>query len=736
MTIRTALQSCPARSPEVIRSASCSRSVANSADNPAISAAICLFTAIKALSESINPSLIAPWLRRSRRNGLIVSMSFFARARPSDCRACLKSNPGCRRKDDGWTSRAADGCDRGRAAAARIHFEICSADNSGLRDCIGRQTTTRLRAQKEVYAGPGRNKMRPVNKAPEQPVSRWIRHRFKILAGAILLFMAANLVSVTARKSITADEIVLIPAAYYYLVDDKVNLIGQHPPLCKFLAGLPLLFLQPNEWNPQKVDPTGRPDQNEWDLVQHFWADNRPQFELICFWSRIPMIALTLALGLLVYVFTNDLLGPRAAALAVALFALEPTILAHGRIVQTDIPAAFGLLLSVYALWKYIRAPGRKTACALGAAVAVALLAKYSMLIVVPVVVVAPLALSFMPDARRTNRFRDAILASAIFLVVVNVAYFFNHRALTPGDLKWISDAFPDDSAILTPAVRILRSILPTNMVMGIYWQLHHARVGHPAGLLGMYANHGWWYYFPVAFFFKATIPFLVLSLVSVVWAVRRIIYQREGKWLLLLAPLVLYTALMLTSPIDIGVRYYLPGYIFFVILSASLIDFLLRYRPFKIARSAAILALVWMGFEAAWTYPHYIPYMNQLAVARPHWWYLSDSNVEWGDDSRALAFWLKARGEDRVRGLLLGCFATLDFYQVNYVDALGATIERPPRYTAIGASFLNGSTVPPYELDGRRVPDNTRVNTFDSYRSRKPETIIGNSIYVYRDGD
>jgi hypothetical protein len=397
--------------------------------------------------------------------------------------------------------------------------------------------------------------MRPVNEASEQRVSGWVRHRFEILAGALLLLMAANLISVTARKSITADEIVLIPAAYYYLVDDQVNLIGQHPPLCKFLAGLPLLFVQPNEWKPDKVDPAGRPDQNEWSLVQHFWADNRPQFETICFWSRIPMIGLTLALGLLVFAFARDLLGRRIAALAVALFALDPTILAHGRIVQTDIPAAFGLLLSVYALWKYIRVPGWRTACGLGAAVAIALLAKYSMLLVVPALFVTPLVLSFIPNAQRMSRFRDAILATVVFLFVVNAAYFLNHRALTPGDLKWISDTFPDTSSILTSAIQLLRWILPTDLVMGIYWQLHHARVGHPASLLGMYSNHGWWYYFPVAFFFKATIPFLVLSLASIGWAARRLIYQREARWLVLLVPLALYTAFVLTSPINIGIR-------------------------------------------------------------------------------------------------------------------------------------------------------------------------------------
>lgn len=583
---------------------------------------------------------------------------------------------------------------------------------------------------------PGAIRCGPVNDAISSPPDRiWLRCKFEITAAVVLVVMAANLISVIARKSITADEIVLIPAAYYHWVDHDVQLIGQHPPLSKLLAGLPLLFLQPNEWKPEKTDPAGRPDQHEWDYVMNFWRDNRVSFEAISFWSRVPMIGLTLALGVLVFVFTRDLLGRRPAFLAVLLFSLEPTILAHGRIVQTDIAAAFGLVLTVYALWRYVRAPGWKNACFVGIAAAAAILAKYSMLVVVPAVFVTLAVLFYRQGARRTALLRDAALAAIILLLLVNAAYFFHNRPVTLGDLKWIGESFPESTGKVTAVVRLARWFLPTDLVMGIFWQLHHGRVGHPAGLLGMHGDYGWWYYFPVAFFFKATIPLLVLAIVSILWAILRLSRAREWQWLALLVPLILYSILLMASPIDIGVRYYLPGYIFFVILSAALLDFLFRH-PSKVARGLATLSVLWMGFETVRVYPHYLPYLNQLAFARPHWWYLSDSNVEWGDDSKALATWLRARGETRVRGLLLGCFATLDFYQINYVDALAVSTERPPRFTALGASFLNGSTVPPYERDGKRVSDDIRINTFDSYRTRKPEAIIGNSIYVYRDGD
>ena len=79
--------------------------------------------------------------------------------------------------------------------------------------------------------------------------------------------------------------------------------------------------------------------------VMRFWEENTAYYGSIAYRARLPAIALTAALGVLVFVFARSLFGATAAALAVALFAAEPTMLAHGRVVQTDVPAACGLLL-------------------------------------------------------------------------------------------------------------------------------------------------------------------------------------------------------------------------------------------------------------------------------------------------------------------------------------------------------------------------------------------------------
>jgi hypothetical protein len=126
--------------------------------------------------------------------------------------------------------------------------------------------------------------------------------------------------------------------------------------------------------------------------------------------------------------------------------------------------------------------------------------------------------------------------------------------------------------------------------------------------------------------------------------------------------------------------------------------------------------------------------YMNQLARGRERWWYLSDSNVEWGDDVRGLALYLRERGETRAGGALLG-WQILELYGVGQ-----AAVFVPPgeareetRYVAVGASLLNGSTVPDGFDDGTDLTEDERVNYFDEFRRREPEKIFGGSIYLYR---
>jgi len=198
-------------------------------------------------------------------------------------------------------------------------------------------------------------------------LQRWLRtHLAQVLLTSLLAGLGVQLVSVIFRKCVTLDELVLIPSAYYYLVTDDFDLVREHPPLCKILSGLPVLFIQPNELRATPGDRTLAKIDLDWKYEMQFWQDNRERADMISFWARVPMIGLSLGVGWLIFVFARDVFGQWAALLSVVLFSLEPTILAHARVVQTDMPATFGFLLTAFALHRYLRAPTWKRAVGLG----------------------------------------------------------------------------------------------------------------------------------------------------------------------------------------------------------------------------------------------------------------------------------------------------------------------------------------------------------------------------------
>jgi 4-amino-4-deoxy-L-arabinose transferase-like glycosyltransferase len=548
--------------------------------------------------------------------------------------------------------------------------------------------------------------------------------------------MAINLLTVVARKSITIDETLAIPAGYYYLTTEAFYIDNDHPPLPKMLAALPLLFFS--------VQAPPLDDRNNEASAQQtltagarFWSANRDHFETIFFWARVPMIILTLLLGALIFTFTRRLFNARAAALAVTLFSLEPTILAHGRVIK-DIHVAFAYLLFFFALYVYGSAPTLRRAILLGLACGMALVVKYSMVILFPILLIFGCVFMLRPPPGVQRRWIMFQIMTAAFvaLLALNAAYFFRHQALSVHDIQLLAHNVPAYSGTMLSLLKLSSLFAPPYYVLGAYDTFIHNDLGHPAFLLGEYGEHGWWYYFPVAFALKTTIPFLLLTIVSLAWAVWRA-SRRDMKFLILLTPVVIYAVPAMLANINIGIRHFLPVFAFFFILGGALLDRLLSVRKSRtLALALVIIIIAGCAAETVRAYPNYISYMNKLASGRPAWTYLSDSNVEWGDDAGALAAYLKARGETRVRAAFLGGSVVLPLYGAEYVDLLsppGVTLE-DTRYVALGASYLNGSTVPGWSEGSGRETEAQRQNYFARYRDRKPEAVFGNSIYLYRE--
>jgi hypothetical protein len=565
----------------------------------------------------------------------------------------------------------------------------------------------------------------------------WARARRAWLICVLLLgIMSVQMLAAVSRKSITTDEVVHIPAGYYHLAVGDFQFLNQHPPVSMMIGAVPLLFMHPGEMSEAERQKIPRDDAFVFVLSQRFWMPNDGFYHKVAFWTRIPMIAFTVLFGIVIFLFARRLFSERAAVIAVALFTLEPTVLAHGPLVHTDMTSAFSLLLLAYAVYAYASGPSLRRALCLGAAVGLAPLMKFSMVALAPLVVLGVAVLLAFPARLKLTRRTALAHATAIIVIsilVINAGYYFDHRAFTEVDNQWIVMSFPSRSTLFLSAAHSLRYLVPTDFLLGTYWQIWHSMVGHDASIFGQQGRFGWWYYFPAAFALKTTIPFLLTSIAALCWSLWRIVKQRDRTPLFVLVPFILFTALVMASTINIGVRFYLPAYPFLFIMSGAALDWLIRARR-VLGVAVIVIVLGWCTVEVLTSYPNYIPYMNEMAYSHPHWWYLSDSNIEWGDSMPELAAYLHERGETKVRAAMLGAWP-LGRYGIDFVDALEPSSANQPetKYTAIGASFLNGSTVPPGPPGSGRETEAQRVNYFDEYRHRTPEAIIGNSIYVFR---
>ncbi|MFZ0748250.1 MAG: glycosyltransferase family 39 protein, partial [Pyrinomonadaceae bacterium] len=568
------------------------------------------------------------------------------------------------------------------------------------------------------------------------------KRRYKVLCGFMLALMGVNLLSNAALRSLTNDELVHIPSGHRYLVERNVTLNPEHPPLAKIWSALPLALLRVRFYR------TVERDNLDFAVFTtsysgKFWELNRHRWWQITFWSRLPMVVLTIALGVLIFVYAKGFFNARAATFSVALFILEPTMLAHGWIVHTDMAAAFASLLFLLMLQRYWLQPTVARAAWLGVVTGVALLTKFSLIIVTPIFLGALVYCSLKRGVVQRSKLQRAlapVLAVLSAFVVVNAGYFFRHPRLQPQDSNWLlAHAGTVGNGWILSLFSPLSKLIPTYYLFGVFTVFVHNQQGHQTSLLGSYGSSGWWYYFPVAFALKTSLPFLVLTVASVGWAVWVSVAKRERSLIPVLLAVALYLAIAMTSRINIGIRHILPLFPFLFILGGVCLD---RFVSTRRIRAKALLVAILFGsmiFQAARTYPHYVSFTNQLTLGRSNWQVLSDSNVEWGQDIGALARYLHERGETTVSAALSAGWMTPQLHSLN------VSAYPPPdmqsartRYVAIGASYLNGSTVPGdlHNDQGEQLTEDQRVNYFARYRTLTPERVFGNSIYLFRKSD
>lgn len=543
-------------------------------------------------------------------------------------------------------------------------------------------------------------------------------------AAALLAVQAAAQYRSARMESQTWDEGIHLAAGYSYWKTGVLRMNAEHPPLSKWLQTAPLLWLGPSL-------PLEHPSWAAGDSLafgHEFLYRNRVPADTLLLAGRTVTMALTALLGLALAWWTRRRFGALAALIALALYALDPNITAHGRYVTTDLP----LTLTVFAAclaWVWHLESGRKRALAAAAALAgLAAGCKFSGLFVPAAFGVLSLAYW---SARRPARFWRRLPASfaAVFLggyLVLAALYWPEFRRFFPMTrtqrtalgLPALRHAV-DQSSPLGVAIATVGPKL--GLVANSFWSglgdfAAHNRAGHESYLLGRRSTHGWWYYLPAAFVVKTPVAALAALLIALALARRASLGW--NIWLLLLPPAT-YVALAVHSHINLGLRHLLPVYPFLYVLAGAVLARALEQRWRLALLPGLALAL---AFEWGAIYPHYLAFFN-FAAGGPEQGpsYLVDSNIDWGQDVLHLKRWMEANGVRRVCPCYFGN-AELAYYGIEE-GSLPHTSDDP----AIQA-FDCVAAVSATPLMGVYVG----WDAFRWLREKEPTARIGYSIYVY----
>jgi hypothetical protein len=506
----------------------------------------------------------------------------------------------------------------------------------------------------------------------------------------------------------TYDEGAHLAEGYSYLARRDFRLNRENPPLVKMLLASALFFGYRLPFDPPAEHWQAAAD---FAIGHAFLYGSSMQADEILTVGRLSNVILGMLLIVLVGRWAHRLWGRWAAVTAMALACLEPNVVAHASLAHTDVGASLFVALALYLLWEHAIAPSAWKAGVAGLALGMALVSKYSSIVLLPIVGVIVVVQIILGDviadgwpARSTTatvvgRIRQGIATILLIVLatlpVLPAAYFFQ------GFAPWLS---------------------------GLQLFLSRARSGQPAFLLGQHSTEGWWYYFPLAFVIKTSLGGLVLIALGLALArAGRPLHRRE--MLFLLAPALLFFTVLTQARVNIGVRYLLPVYPLLFILASRVAT--ISTRPAWMMPSIIVLALVFNATSTLRLVPHQLAYFNELIGGPAQGYrYLSDSNVDWGQDLKRVKAFMDREGVPIV-----------------YLSYFGTA---PPAYYGIRYQFVPGSwplTWPPPQdpvpVDlPRKLLIISVVNLQEVYshdnrlftwlQSRRPVARIGYSILVY----
>jgi Dolichyl-phosphate-mannose-protein mannosyltransferase len=575
----------------------------------------------------------------------------------------------------------------------------------------------------------------PTTQSASRRATTWLT---ALLVAAVIFSLFASYVHTAKSDSVSWDESQHLYSGWLSWKTGDFGYNPEVPPLVKMWAAVPLLHR-----DIKQPAYTSDPFKKEgFVLGQRFLAANGIDRTLIP--ARIMASLLTLLLATTIFFCAKEMFGRNSALFALLLFAFDPNFLAHGAYVTTDIGASLTMLAAVYAFYRYVTAPSIPKMIVLGLAVGLTMTAKFTGIFIVPILCFIA-AIDYWQSKKTVRSAESAsarqMVTAIVLALIIGVGcvwsiYHFRYAArpasleLNPTSEQYLQKlTSPLSRGALTTTARL--HLLPEAYIYGLA-DTKISAGDIPSYFFGRtYSGASHWY-FPAAFLIKSTLPFLILLGITIIVAFRGHWKKRREIVFLTVPPIFLFL-LSSSSDLGIGYRHLFPMFPMLYILIAGCAAHIVSRNP-KYAYGFAAL-LLWQVITTVAARPALLAYANEAwgGPSKTHL-YLSDSNVDWGQQLKAVKHYLETHPSQPCY-FAYSAQGPIDFrdYGINCrVLPTGAALWAGLDTMRFGDDPNVSGTllISDGEVSGVDIPG--KQNPYAQFASIQPAATIDRGVYVY----
>lgn len=599
------------------------------------------------------------------------------------------------------------------------------------------------------------------------------------LIATVMLLLSITLAFFSMREdSAIMDEVAHLPAGYSYIVKQDMRLNPEHPPLLKDLAGLSVW-----SWSKITGNKINFPDDHkawaqdingQWDFGFYFMFDSGNNADAMLLWGRLPFLLIMLLLGFFVFRWAKELYGDKAALIATLLYAFSPTILAHCRFVTTDVGAAAAFFIALYYFSHWLKNPTWKNTVKAGLIFGLALLAKFSSVLLVPSFVLLALIYVFLKEkeeklfSRFLNYFGKLLYLGLIGIIFVVIPVYLFHVWHYPVELQQRDISFILNGSPLHFLPGLLHGLsgLPVlralaQYLFGVAMVFQRAVGGNTTYFLGEVSSSGWKSYFPIVYLIKETLALHLLTLLALIYFLNTLLKRHRGDrpqhrqadlkivhldWLKksfpqfsMLVVIAVYWYSSISANLNIGVRHILPTLPFIFLLVSGQIALWLgddnrsaKHLTIPLLKKGLVAFVLAFGVASVTAvYPSFLAYFNEsIGGPKNGYKYTVDSNLDWGQDLKRLKTWADQNNVDKIYLDYFGGTSPAYYFGNRALEWHGHYSREQMTqsdYLALSATFRQNDL-------GRLTPSFHDKNGYYQWLEKmEPVSKVGQSIWVYK---